>query len=358
MPKSLITFKRIIIHLIIWCIYGIYEISIILFIQPAQLQFIQTVIGFVLNALLFYTFANYVYPKWLSWKTWIFAVIHLFLLLFLYVYVSFILRNYVFIYFKNHTPIGAILFNETFIAQHLWRGLWFIGLSLGYWFAKKSVKAEQSLRILERERYLKEIKEQELQKEIVVAQLLSLKNQINPHFLFNTLNFFYSSISPLSKSLAASLQKLSDIMRYGIKDVEQDGLSDLVNEIQQVYNYIDLNRLRYPDKLYVDFKIFGMAEHKRILSSAMMTLVENAFKYGELTDPRYPLIINLNIQFETFEFEIRNRKNNITGLESNGIGLKNLMKRLQLVYVNNYSIDIQENEIMFSCKLKINMIDG
>jgi two-component system LytT family sensor kinase len=352
--------KKIITHTVVWVIYILFEISVSLFINPSLIDWRELGVAFTVNVVLFYLGAYYVFPQSdkPNFKSWVVAITKLLAVVTLYVLISYAIYLWIYPIIHIEQTFNNIKFDKIFIAQHLWRGMWFTGLSLGYWFARKSIKAEQLLRRLEREQYLKEIKQEKLEKEIVVSQLLALKNQINPHFLFNTLNFFYSSIWPLSKTLAASLQKLSDIMRYSIKHTDPDGLADLPTEIEQVNNYIDLNQLRYPGKLFVDFRIIGIAEQKKILAAAMMTLVENAFKYGDLTDPENPLIINLNVQFQTFEFNIRNKKNDTKGLERNGVGLINLKKRLQLVYSDTYSIDIQEDKTMFNCRLKINMADG
>ena len=111
------------------------------------------------------------------------------------------------------------------------------------------------------------------------AELSFLKTQINPHFLFNTLNNIYSLAAVKSDHTAESIMKLSNIMRYVTDDVREEYVP-LENEVAFISDYIDLQRLRLGDKMNVGFLVSGKIAGKKIAPLILMTFIENVFKYG------------------------------------------------------------------------------
>lgn len=191
-----------------------------------------------------------------------------------------------------------------------------------------------------------------LKQEALKSELNLLKAQVNPHFLYNTLNYFYIKSYEYSEELAESIRKLSDIMRYSLKTTEI--VSDLDEEIECVKMLISLHQVRYSNNLCIVFEQ-NTAYKKNILPLILITLVENAFKHGKLNDPKIPLKISIETTLESIIFFISNKKNNRKNFKkTTSLGLQNIRTRLDLYYQKDSEMTIEEDEINYTCKLTIN----
>src|SRR5215203_7393430 len=145
----------------------------------------------------------------------------------------------------------------------------------------------------------KVLEEQKMQLEVEKSQanLNFLKAQINPHFLHNTLNFLYAKSLPYSPELSEGILTLSDIMRYALSEGNaKDGKVPLKDEIEHVRNVIKINQLRFSNNLNVQFDVEGVINSASIIPFILITLVENAFKHGDLRSNEYPINIKLKIE--------------------------------------------------------------
>ncbi|MBO0936356.1 histidine kinase [Fibrella sp. HMF5335] len=186
------------------------------------------------------------------------------------------------------------------------------------------------------------------QQETLSTELKALKAQVNPHFLYNTLNYFYIKSQEVDPELAESIIKLSEIMRYSMReDFNSARLSDEINYMQQ---FISLHQLRYP--MHMNFTVSGDVETKNILPFLLIGLVENAFKHGNMTNPAHPFIIDVTAEADRIDFFTKNLKNKKKRVESTNIGLQNTRQRLERAY-SNYTFDINETDDTFSCHLII-----
>ena len=207
---------------------------------------------------------------------------------------------------------------------------------------------------LERERERSQTEEQRLllKQETLSAELKALKAQINPHFLYNTLNYFYIKSSEVSSELAEGVLKLAEIMRYSMQD-DRNRVS-LNEEINYMNQFIDLHQLRNSHKLFIDFTVIGPTEAKEIPPFLLIGLVENAFKHGKMNEVDCPLIIRIEASNSGITFFTSNKKNQKKRVESNNIGLSNLRQRLALTYEDNYTFEVIQDEDNYSCTLIIN----
>ena len=196
-----------------------------------------------------------------------------------------------------------------------------------------------------------------LEKEKMQADYAFLKAQINPHFLHNTLNFLYARSLPYSTELSEGILTLSEIMRYSLdKEEDADGKVLLTREIEHVNNIIKIQQLRFGNALQVTFSIQGAPEGLRILPFVLITIVENAFKHGELKDPGHPVTLDLCIDEEKkLRFHCVNKKKTGPKELSTGIGLENTRKRLELAYGENYSLYIKDQREAYIADLAINL---
>ena len=184
----------------------------------------------------------------------------------------------------------------------------------------------------------------ELQNQKLRAELSFLKMQVNPHFLFNALNNIYSmSVIENTKQTSNSILKLSELMRYILYEKEDNEHKvSLDHEISHINNYIDLEKLRHADEMHVNFSIEGDVNGKRIAPLLLFPLIENAFKHGLVTDSNKPITIQLKIGDGRVNFKIENFKNNHHKDRVGGIGVENVKKRLDLIYGDNYVLQIND----------------
>jgi two-component system, LytTR family, sensor kinase len=206
-----------------------------------------------------------------------------------------------------------------------------------------------------------EARNKEIANEKLKAELSFLKAQINPHFLFNTLNNIYALASDQSEHTAAAVMKLSSIMRYVLTEARND-LVPLEKEIQFTSHYIELQKMRLTDKTVIEFSIRGEPLGRQIAPLLLLPFVENAFKYGISTRERSPITILLEIKDNSLYFSICNHKHLNTTLrasDNTGIGISNTKRRLDLFYEDRYSLDIQDqsheksNEFIVHLKIPV-----
>lgn len=183
------------------------------------------------------------------------------------------------------------------------------------------------------------------------AELSFLKAQINPHFLFNTLNNIYSLAASKSEHTAESILKLSNIMRYVTDDVREPFVP-LENEVAFVSDYIDLQRLRLGDRTNVNFAVSGQMEGRKIAPLVLMTFVENVFKYGISNREPSTIDINLIVEEREIRFYCSNKLYETQrNVESTGIGIENTRQRLEHLYAGKYELSIEKTEGRFTVHL-------
>lgn len=200
-----------------------------------------------------------------------------------------------------------------------------------------------------------EQRNKEIANEKLKAELSFLKAQINPHFLFNTLNNIYALASSQSEQTAPAVMKLSSIMRYVLTEARND-LVPLEKEILFTSHYIELQKMRLTDKTIIDFTVRGEPIGRQIAPLLLLPFVENAFKYGISTRERSPIAILLEIKDDLLYFSICNHKYFNTMLrasDNTGIGISNTRRRLDLFYEDRYSLNIQDKPNEFTVHLKI-----
>jgi two-component system, LytTR family, sensor kinase len=212
-----------------------------------------------------------------------------------------------------------------------------------------------SLRDEKKQRKILEAQKMQLEVEKSQANLNFLKAQINPHFLHNTLNFLYAKSLPLSAELSEGILTLSDIMRYALNDENtKDGKALLKDEIEHVKNVIKINQLRFSNKLNVEFDVNGVISGVTIIPFVLITIVENAFKHGDLKSPENPIKISVCVEGHKLYFYCNNKKKTGPKELSTGLGLDNIKKRLDLAYGNDYALSIKDELNFYTTELTIN----
>ncbi len=185
-------------------------------------------------------------------------------------------------------------------------------------------------------------------------ELQFLKSQLNPHFLFNSLNNIYSLAYQKSDKTADAVLKLSEIMRYMIYE-SNDGWVSLSKEIEYLQSYIELQKLRFKDGAAVDFTLSGEIDGQMIVPLILISFVENAFKHGVANDPNDPIKINIIANKKILHFSITNKKHNHNKDEMGGVGLSNVERRLQLLYPGRYKLNIVNSTSHYTSELMLDI---
>jgi len=193
-----------------------------------------------------------------------------------------------------------------------------------------------------------------LEKQKTEAELSALKHQMNPHFLFNSLSFIYTKAIKTDKETADSVLMLANIMRYALGTSESaDGMVNIMDELEHMKNVIEINQRRHSQNLNIRYEEQIDDQSISILPLVLITLVENAFKHGDLHDPEHPLLIRVNTGVNELTFEIENKKGKGIRELSNGVGLQNIRQQLQLTYGSHSSFVLKETNDLFSVTLHI-----
>lgn len=194
----------------------------------------------------------------------------------------------------------------------------------------------------------------ELIKERQASEIALLRSQVNPHFLFNTLNNIYSLVYSKSDEAPEAVMKLSGIMRYMLYDSNTD-LVPVQKEIEYLNSFIELQQLRIIQKSFVEMKVNGSIENRTIAPMLLIPFVENAFKHGDKT--RSPgILINLNIEPGKLVFMVENYLKNggqSSNDESGGFGLENIKRRLGLLYPEKHVLSLNSNKDKYRIELTI-----
>ena len=199
-----------------------------------------------------------------------------------------------------------------------------------------------------------------LEKEHAQAALDTLKGQINPHFLFNSLNTLYSLVLKKSETAPEMILKLSGFLRYILYETSAVRV-DLAKEISYMHDYMDLQKLRSGDQASITFKVTGDPSGKQIAPLLFLPLVENSFKHGIKGETGRTFVdILFSIGAEEIEFTTRNNHGSadtLPGNEVHGIGLDNLRKRLEYLYPGRFTLELSDERNVFFVKLIVPLQD-
>ena len=276
-------------------------------------------------------------PKFLkniNWKSIVFALISSFTL--------FIVSRYLL-----EQVITNILFNKVnyfegttigfYIYDNLHYGSFIVFSSLFLWTIIHLIKTLQQNNLIEQEKKEAEIK--------------FLKAQINPHFLFNTLNNIYSLVSTNSTHSLKAIENLSSIMRFTTYETNKDKV-EIKKEIDYINQYLALEQIRFGDKFFIE-KQFEIENNSTLIHPYIISpFVENAIKHGVVKDAENPIKIRIKTNDNFLEIFVENKINPHQKDKENGIGLTNLKRRLNHYFGNQYQFEIKNNYETFTIYLK------
>lgn len=182
------------------------------------------------------------------------------------------------------------------------------------------------------------------------AEYEFLKSQISPHFLFNTLNTFYTELILSQPETAKGIHKLSELLRYVTYDSKQNFVP-LAEEIKFINDYIYFYKKRYEDELQVRFEVVGDVSNQKVPSLVLIHFIENLFKHGIVNDSNHPAIIRIEVDHSRLELTTKNRIQTSEKYSDSGIGKENINRRLTSIFGNDFSVNYSEEKSIFTTKL-------
>lgn len=349
---------QILIHACAWIVYGSF-IYIANFLANPNVKIITTILFLFPHCLTFYVsiYCLGLYKKiGVLWSIASFFIVFFVMAIIGYCYIYLLLPT---AGIKLYTSDNFRAFLKAAVLGYIQ----YFAYAMLYFYAVQTFKKERELRRLQEEKLRNELensilKQQELkaQQDKLLLEYAFLRSQVNPHFLHNTLNVLFSQAMEYSQDLADNIAKLSRIMRYSMESVEYESDKVFVQkELDNLQLLIDINNIRFGNSKVIDYKIEGVVEDQMLPPLSMITVVENAFKYGDLKDPQYPLKIRVSLSPGQINFYCRNkkRKNNIE-MSSHNIGITNLSKRLDVAFKGKYSMDATDEKDFYALELTIN----
>ena len=343
--KSFLQRNRVLVlHLSFWCVYMSFFIYQISFFQRGPVfdwGHVITVCAIHMGFAIIVSYLNYflLLPRFLVRKNvWLYLIefsIPFAAIMFVRLHLErYLLQHY------DH----SYLYHTRFIVQVIASNLFIVIFVSMLRFAVDWFEFESRKKAVENEK--------------LTAELNFLKAQINPHFLFNTLNNLYYLAYTQSPNTTEVVAKLSQMMRYMIYD-SNHALVPLSKEIDYMKSYISLERLRLNDQIPIKFDIDGNPDEALIAPLIFITFLENAFKHG--VNNNYPgAWVNISIKLENkaCTYTVENSKPG--GLkpdhgDKSGIGLQNVQRRLDLSYPGRYHLKVKEREDRYLVQLNITL---
>ena len=333
------TTKIILIHILCWLLVlgYFYGGSIIEGITLRESAF-SISMNFI-HLIEFYICYLWVYPRFLKKNKTFQLIGGIILAIAIFIALRYIIEEVLYLkWFGMHNYSSDTTISH-YISDNIYWSIAYIVLPAAVYGIEQSFKSEQVNR--------------KLKEEVIKAELSFLKSQINPHFLYNTLNYVYSLAIPVSDKLANAVLRLSDLMRYTLND-SPDGKVSLDKEVGYLESYVELFKMRFEPNFYVTFTTEGITDQK-IASLILIPFVENAFKHGVVNDEGQPVRIKLKVQQKRLSFEVSNKISHAQKDHTSGVGMVNVHRRLDLIYPDQHELLISNNGNTYKSTLILNL---
>lgn len=319
-------------HILFWIVMYLDEIALILLVELDQIDLWFSALSFTLDVIGVYIILNYLF-KWLFIKKQ---------------YLYFVIAT-VGIVFIN---VGIAVLADYSVTKELpYPENWISSLISTFTLISTAIAIKMGKHYYEQLQIT-----QELQSSQSKLELNSLKQQINPHFLFNVLNTINIQSMSDPASVSDTVINLSDLLRYQIYEAGASDQVPLKKEVSFLKNYLNLEKMRRSN-LSISWNETGALPKVKITPFLFLPLVENAIKHSiSLEENPTDIDINWHFEEERLTLKVSNTIGNGGNRKEGGFGITNLKKRLDLLYPNNYKLDMGSNNGIFNASLQINMI--
>ncbi|RZJ92606.1 MAG: histidine kinase [Chryseobacterium sp.] len=342
------------IHFIAWSLFIVYETLVIGLVYNIFGNPFTYLLHYAVIISFFYLLCEYLLPWSVNTKVsrWWRLPVALSIYLFGYIFFHY-LADLLLIHTGAIVDEGKNPLNYQFVLKNIYRGLYFMGFSCGYFLIKERFKVRREQEILRQEHLNNIIEHQRTEQELSDTQNAYLKSQINPHFLFNTLDFIYHNIKGSPEIASEGIIHLSRLMRYAIDSDKQGKFINLGEELKHVETLLHLYRMRKNDNFNLKFEYGKETKHLTFIPLVLLTITENVLKHGDFSNRDHGACIRLYTDRENFYIESTNRTGNHSRSISSGKGIKNIHQRLIYAYgtdivfqsntdlLNQYSLNIR-----------------
>ena len=326
--------KQILYHLIGWVLFWIIELGYGYSIEIKNINLFKFGINATFFLTCFYSILNVCFLTKSTWKSIFLKSIALILILFLLKYFLdvYISKTSLFVQFGENYLIKFLIFE-------FWRITQATLYAYAYWIYLNSLKEQKQRR--------------EAEKKLLKTEIDFLKAQINPHFVFNTLNFVYNKVASIDKESGEAIMSLTRLMRNSVESTKHEQAT-IASEVNMIEEYLYLQKLRFGNRLCVEFKKEGLFSFFAIPPLILISLVENAFKYGIIDDAENPIYISIKVDKDALYFVCKNKKRvDFEDKETTAIGLGNIKRRLEIYYDHNYDLYANETIDIYEVFLNI-----
>ncbi|WP_184543718.1 sensor histidine kinase [Mucilaginibacter sp. FT3.2] len=337
--------KLLLYHASAWVIFILYEISISILLGASK-NLWGYFPYYVIHITWFYSFiflCRYAVDHFKRW--WLFLIPVTLLVFVVYVLLIIITRK---IFIDLHLSDETFKLDHVLFTGVIWRGIYFLLISSTYclvFFLINKINENNRLKI----------KQLETEKEWYKLDNAYLLSQVNQHLLFNTLNFIYNAVRKASPDAAQSVMMLSSIMRHSLGGTGPDGKIGILDEIEHIEQLIEISRLRFGKRAFIDFEV-NIDRELRFPPLILVTFVENVLKHGNFTLQEHPAIIYLEINATQLLFRTSNLKKNTQLEYSSKIGIKNAELRLASAFgAENYTLIMNDEGTLYNVNLAINL---
>lgn len=340
------------VHMVCWAAYIIYELLINYFLSVPIV--VSMAYFYACNIILFYVHAQILEQTFNRTKAavgmgFVFMLLTLLIISLLKLFGDYWITSDQNSFFK----INGIL--KQFIILDLSRSVLYIGLSTLYWYRGFSATLQQQKAKAVMLELRAERDKAELAANLADARNAYLQQQLNPHLMFNTLNFIYNAVYRSSEEGGKAVLLLADILNFSLRDPDENGKVGLKDELEQLGNLISINRYRYHFPLLIEYRVNGDAENHRILPLVLLTLTENMFKHGDFRNS--PASIRIDVTpGGLLQFETKNTKKYLSAEgQPKGIGIRNIRLRLEHAYRDDFKMEISETHTDYQIGLSIKL---
>lgn len=291
-----------------------------------------------LSAAVFYLNYFYIIPKFIGAKKFVRILFGVLLSYAIFIGLRYFLEEYLLNVLYGFTNYNRLLPLSFYIFDNLYFASLSIIPSITLWFIVHFVQSQKE-----------KTEALALKTE---AEINFLKSQVNPHFIFNTMNNIYYLVYQKSELALPAIEKLSQLMRYVTYDSQQKTVA-LQAEIEYIGNYIELECMRIQGEKYIQFTKEIENPLLQIPPLLLLPFIENAFKHGEVIDAANPYVISIIQRKNTLIFESSNKINTYQKDKQKGIGVENIQKRLTLHFPDQHQLTIDQTKLTYFCKLTI-----
>lgn len=339
--------KPALLHLIVWLAFICYAITVYGYGHHDWVgTSYEIIISYSISAGVFYTTALFAYPRVFEKKKYLSFVVVCLLIMTISILLRFAFAFIIYPYVFQKDLILISKDNYGLALKFSFQWFTFSLFASGYWAAKSRIEISRKLA----QKTADEARQQKLELENE-----ALRAQINPHFIFNTLDPFRVRTAEILPEVSMGIGWFMQIIRAGITSPGADGKIPLEIELNAIEGLIYIHKQRFSNIGISHISIVKDEDKISILPHILLPFVENAFKHGVYDDPDNKLRIEINVDLKSLRLLVFNKKNNRIKDRSNGIGLRYIKRHLDSGYQNKYKLNINETEEDYTVNLSIQL---